>query len=360
MECTILSTKEDMAKYSNFIKQFPTTSFNASLKFLYFLTALLGKDHSPYYLIAKDNAGDIKGVLPAMLKKGAYGSVLNSLPWFGSNPGVITDDKNVGELLINSFLKIAKWTDCISATIIENPINTIQHDYVDIFHQYPIGRYLSDQRIGMITELPSCEGQGERDTLEFRLMSRFHSKTRNQVRKSIQECYTSSPVDEKAFDFLIETHQQNMKDIGAPYKSKEFEIIRQLEQGKDYKLFLSYAKKDDSPAAALLLKYFNNTVDYMIPAISPEYRELDPLHILIYEAMLDAAERGYKYWNWGGNLVAGMDGVKHFKRRFGAEKEFTYTYHAKQFKELPGWITKELILQNYPFFYVIPFRELGE
>jgi hypothetical protein len=366
LKIDILIKQEDLAVYSDFIKSFSYTSFNSSLKFFYFLSALFkGANTTPYYLIAKD--GDkIVGVLPAFLKRGKFGAVLNSLPWFGSSPGVIADSSEIANELIISFFKVAEWTNCLSATIIENPIHDFVEtradkmvDYDKVFGEYPEGIYFEDSRVGMITRLPSCNNEVELNVLEAVLMSKFHAKTRNQIRKSIDLCYWKEDYSNDSFVFLEKTHQENMIAVNAPYKQKEFSIIRTLKQGKDYKLFVSYEKKSDEPVAALLLKYFNRTVDYMVPATKEDCRESNPLHILIYQAMFDAAKRGYFYWNWGGSLVDGMEGVKHFKRRFGA-KEILYHYHTKQFRPLPSFITTEMLLENYPYFFVIPFKDLGE
>jgi len=232
-------------------------------------------------------------------------------------------------------------------------------DYKTPFETCLHGTYFTDQRIGMVTELPEYKGAEDKDLFIHQLIKMYHPKTRNQLRKSVEMCRAEINNSDMAFDFLIKTHKENMEAVGAPYKTAEFDIIRTMKTGEDYKLFTSYDKKTDNPAAALLLKYFNKTVDYMVPATSAEYREINPLHILIHLAMIDAAQRGFKYWNWGGNTIEGMDGVKHFKRRFGA-KELLYTYHTMQFRPLPTEATKESILKNYQYFYVLPFKNLGE
>lgn len=357
--CDVVSSKEDIIDYSEFINKFSFASFNASLKFLYFLTQLLDKSCIPYYFIARNEDRQVVGVLPAFMKKGIYGAVLNSLPWFGSNPGVIADSPEVSEQLVDAFFKTAKWTNCVSATIISNPFHENQWDYKDLFCEKEEGRYLEDYRIGTMTTLPDCKSIEDKDLLEHQLIGMYHQKTRNQLRKSIELCRAEVSYRPEAFEFLMKTHKENMEAVGAPYKTKEFDIIKTLKENEDYKLFISYDKKTDDPAAALLLKYYNKTVDYMIPATSLEYRSIDPLHILIHLAMMDAAQRGYKYWNWGGSLVVGMDGVKHFKSRFGG-KTFPYTYHTLLFRPLEPWVTKEAILEQYKYFYVLPFKEMEE
>ncbi|MDD5053438.1 MAG: peptidoglycan bridge formation glycyltransferase FemA/FemB family protein [Sulfuricurvum sp.] len=342
-------TIEHEKAYEDYIKKFDHSSFNASLGFCRFLTALLGEECLPWYITTR-HENEITGILPAFFRKGKYGTVLNSLPWFGSNPGVMADNEEAAKALVETFLKVAEMTNCLSATIITNPL--IQGDIYDvekIFDECTGGSYLTDSRIGMVTKLP---------TLVTDLFSLYHQKTRNQVRKSMEMCRWSETYEEESFDFIKRVHRENMVSVGAPYKDREFDIIKEFTARKDYKLFVSYERKSDQPVAALLLKYYNNTVDYMIPATVEEFRSINPLHILIHAAMADAVMRHYKYWNWGGSLVNGMDGVKHFKKRFGAD-EVPYTYCTKMLNDLPEGVTKEEILECYPYFYVIPFKYLG-
>lgn len=55
----------------------------------------------------------------------------------------------------------------------------------------------------------------------------------------------------------------------------------------------SIASLDGRPVAALLLLYFNRTVEYFAPVIEHEYRSRQPLSFLIWQGMLDAVHRGY-------------------------------------------------------------------
>ena len=75
----------------------------------------------------------------------------------------------------------------------------------------------------------------------------------------------------KAKTQTYKTHQKNIKAINGIPKSKKFFLsINSFLKQKDWKLFV--AKKNNLSIAALLLFYFNETVEYYTPAILEEYR----------------------------------------------------------------------------------------
>ena len=124
--------------------------------------------------------------------------------------------------------------------------------------------------------------------------------------------------------------------------------------GSDYNLYLAYY--DGKPVAGLLLFYFNKTVEYFTPVIKAEYRNIQPLSLLIYEAMEDSLMQGYRYWNWGGTWVT-QDGVYRFKKRWGTQ-DHPYYYYTRVYNDSMFRLSKEELLKEYPDFYVVPFDKL--
>lgn len=342
--------KNDFSKYDEYILSKDFTGFNASSKFLKFFSMIVedSKRIVPMYIYGIDD-GKIVGVLPTILIRGKYGTVLNSLPWFGSNPGVIADNLDIEKQLLNVFFDIAKWTDCLSATVISRPFQS-QEAYKQFDWTF------TDKRVGMITILPQWINH---EQFKKDLFEKLHQKTRNQLRKSMRGCLSYTGNDQQSFEFLTKTHKENMVAVGAPYKIREFDaLINGFTYCRDFDLTISRQVATDDISAALLLKYYNRTVDYMTPAILKEKRNLNPLHCLIFNRMEAAAQKGFKFWNWGGTMPTGMDGVLRFKRRWGAD-ECGYTYYTKMRKELPIDITEKDLLAEYPYFYVLPFRVLA-
>ena len=131
-------------------------------------------------------------------------------------------------------------------------------------------------------------------------------------------------------------------------------INNHFEKGKDYNIYI--AKLNGEKIGALLLFYYNQTVEYFTPAAVSEYRNVQALPLIIYQAMCEANQKGYKWWNWGGTWLT-QDGVYKFKNKFGAvDKE--YKYFIKINNENIYNSSKEELLNEYDNFYVIPFDRL--
>jgi len=305
------------------------------------------------YLIAK-NQGEIVGILPFFLKRNSkYGDILNSLPFYGSNGGVMCrpafgDNLAIKRKLLDAAHQLAIEKGVVLSTIITSPFEAD----TDIYETYS-GYNFKDSRIGLICRLPQA------DDIELALMEMIHSKTRNLVKKAVKEnivCRRSNSI--KDLKLLAAMHKQNMEAIGGIAKDWSFfqNIPEIFEFDKDYCVYI--AELNNKPISTLLVFYYHLTVEYYTPAIVAEYRNLQPNSLLIYEAMKDASTRGFQYWNWGGTWV-GQDALYHFKKRWGAD-DYPYHYYVKAYRDIARITSMEKhhILQEYPFFYVVPFSEL--
>lgn len=351
MEIDFLTVDEEQ-EYTDFLFHNNETSMVSSLLFRNFLQEMI-LDVIPYYFIVKEHK-KIVGVLPCFLKNGKYGHVLNSLPWFGSNPGIIANNIYIASELLNSFINTFKSMSCFSATLIASPFDCWQEElYNKTFSKFQ--NCAIEQRVGSITQLPSFENE---NVFIEKLISQIHSKTRNQIKKSYNECFVDNTDIDFNLDFLKNTHQENMISVGAPIKEREFSMFKKWRLGVDYDVYLSREKKTNIPVAALLVSYFNKTIDYWVPAIKVEYRHLNPIHILIFELMKKSAKKGFEVWNWGGTNVPEMESVLHFKKRFGA-KINTYKYYTLYNEKLLENVSKKILSTEYQYFYTIPYRLLG-
>jgi len=230
---------------------------------------------------------------------------------------------------------------CASATLVEN--------LQDPWSYSALGATHSDERIGQISPIGHSQDCAEG------LMAGFHYKTRNMVRKS-QRAGLSVCVDNTAFDILERMHRENLAALGgAPKPARFFSLVdRYFRPDTDYQLYLAY--KDGKPVSALLLFYFGSTVEYFMPATQVEFRELQPLTLLIFEAMTDASRGGLRWWNWGGTWKT-QEGVYRFKKRWGTE-DHSYRYHTIINRaDLLEWSSARM-LAEYPYFYVAPFSAL--
>lgn len=303
-----------------------------------FLIDLLGC--RPLYLAAVDQHKEIHGILPLMATEGPFGTVLNSLPFFGSNGGVIATDEMARRELWRAYADMLKEPGLAAATVIENPLlianSNIPYDMLD-------------HRVGQVTFL-----KFDNDPATG-LMRILDPTARRNIQKAERSCVEVG-IDNAALPELEAIHRENMMEIGGRVKPHEFfELIPQhFRPGIDWNLFV--ARRNRAVVAALLLFYSGNTVDYYIPGTRLDERVHQPAAAIIRHAMLDAYARGRTIWNWGGTWLT-QDGVLRFKRKWGAVDK-PYCYYIRVVNPSLYDADRATLLDAYGYFYVLPFERL--
>lgn len=299
-----------------------------------------------WWMIARDPK-TIRGVLPFVESQtGEFGTVLNSLPFYGSNGGVVQEfsDNKIKKILIKDFFVYANEQKACSATIVTNPLLEDNHIYADILKDF-----ILDERIGQITHLP----QNPEDLIRL-----FDEPRPRNIRRAIKERVQVTRGNQRdSIEFLYNLHVENMKAIGG--LSKSWDFFEKLLLDVPTELWSVYIGTiDGKPVAALLLFYFNRTVEYFTPVIHSEHRNTQALALIIYEAMKDAVKiKKCNNWNWGGTWL-NQTGVYDFKKRWGT-KDYPYFYYTKLFRKEVLLSNKDALLENYPGFFVLPFKELN-
>lgn len=296
-------------------------------------------------LIYEEN-GEIKGVLPLLSKEGSLGRVYNSLPFYGSHGGVIANTAEIAQILYDHVLSPSfGGGDKALVMVSENPF-------------LPIGPMINfskdliiEDRIIQVTPLDILSNEPNQEDL----MSLFHYKTRNMVRKSLKVDFKLIE-SEDLFEPMYKLHVQNMKAIGGTVKPLSFynSIRENYEFGFEYKLI--GAEYNGELAGVLLLFYHNGVVDYHTPTINVEYRNLQPNSFLIFQSMLDAVRNGHKSWNWGGTWKT-QESLYRFKNRWGAN-DLNYRYLVQVVNEEILKSSPSTLLKEYPFFFTVPFYML--
>ena len=323
-ECYLLSTPASLLYYN--------------LKYRDFLKDLLGCEGE--YLIAISNK-QIRGVLPLLFISGERGRVYNSLPFYGSNGGILTDDRCAYDALLAAYNKIARDKRTISATYITNPF--LENGSSKIHHNY------KDFRIAQFTDIAF------QNDYRVDLLSRIESSARRNVKKA-ERAGVMVEIDEGQLKRLEEMHRENIIAIGGLPKSHDFFALipKHFAPGEDYNLYV--AKKGTRIIAALLVFYFNQTVEYFTPATDVAYRSLEPSSLILVTAMTDAARRGFNRWNWGGTWGT-QTGVHQFKKKWGAiERRYDYYTQLNDYSILN--LTRGEVVKSFPNFFVVPFTAL--
>lgn len=326
--------------YEAFLLARPETLLYQSWRYQNLLIDLLGCRQQG--LLAIDEAGNVRGALPLMAMDGPFGIIMNSLPFYGSNGALIGDDPAARAELVAAYRRMVESPDVAASTLIENPLapggaGVVEYDLID-------------ERIGQLTPLPLSGDQ------EAALMESFHYKTRNMIRKAEKQG-VEVLVDNDALPFLVATHEENMRDISGLAKPRRFfDVLPQyFRQGQDYRLYVS--RLEGKPVAALLVFFYNRTVEYYTPVVRKEYRESQALSAAIFRAMCDAASHGYAWWNWGGTWLS-QDGVYRFKSRWGTQ-DLPYRYFTSVHNPAVLKASRAELLAAYPSFFSVPFSALA-
>lgn len=313
-----------------------------------FLDLLANHLRTPCQWLVAKAKGQVEAAVPFLVKEGNLGTVWNSLPFYGSNGGVLqrTYDPPLKQEMIMTYYEKAKEAGACSATLITNPLLKDHADY-----ENSIDGFLKDERIGQFTHLPDNPGE--------ELIKKFEDPRPRNIRKALKEGIAVSCGNERTrLEFMHRIHLQNMNAIGGLAKSWDF--FEQVALSMPQETWTVYSGElNEEPVAALLIFYFNGTVEYFTPVIRPEFRHTQALALVIYEAMKDAVqEKACKLWNWGGTWLS-QGGVYDFKKRWGTE-DYPYYYYTKVFNQELLKVNSKDLLDEYAGFYVLPFNELKE
>ena len=146
------------------------------------------------------------------------------------------------------------------------------------------------------------------------MIKKFEDPRPRNIRKALKEGIAVSCGNERTrLEFMHRIHLQNMNAIGGLTKSWDF--FEQVALSMLQETWTVYSGElNEEPVAALLIFYFNGTVEYFTPVIRPEFRHTQALALVIYEAMKDAVQKkACKLWNWGGTWLS-QGGVYDFKK----------------------------------------------
>jgi hypothetical protein len=228
----------------------------------------------------------------------------------------------------------------VAATVIANPLAQRQASLV---HD------LVDRRIAHITPL---SGSGDTET---RILAAIDGSARRNAGKAAR-LGVRVAVENDSFEALQSLHHASMSAIGAQVKAPAFfdAVPRRFGPGAEFDLYV--ARLDGEAVAALLVFYCAQTVDYYVPAVSPEHRSEQPMAAILLRAMSDAAERGLARWNWGGSWPS-HESLQRFKAKWGGIP-IEYRYETKLNDDSLLCAQPEELLAEYPGFFVVPFSAL--
>lgn len=288
------------------------------------------------YFVAMDEDDEVRGILPTMTQDGPFGSVVNSLPFFGSHGGVLAETNEAASALWQHWAAIA--AQAAAATAITNPFNE------------PVPYTLAGHdtaHIGQMTQLPQSSDS------EAILAAMEPSAARN-YRTALAHGIGVMRGDDQTW-LLHDLHRESLAVVGGTIKSIAFfhAIPHHFRAGRDYRIY--FATLGGHIIGALLMFQSGCCVEYFTPAVRTAYKALQPSALLLVAAMQDAIQAGVRLWNWGGTW-ASQTGVARFKTKWGG---LPHPYRYLTRVNNPDILTADRaeLLAAYRGFYLYPFPE---
>lgn len=257
--------------------------------------------HPTIYLMAKDEQGAIRGVLPlALLSSVIFGRFLVSLP-FVNYGGLIADNDEAITRLKEAAVRQAQ---------------LVKAAHIELRQQEPCGiDWPSSQRkVSMRAQLPSLFDE---------LWSGFSSKLRSQVRRAQKEGMTARVGGAECVEDFYRVFSRCMRDLGTPVYAEKFFDVMVNAFPKESRICV--VSLDGVPLAAGLLYGFRHTLEIPWAASDKRYNRLSPNMLLYSSALQYACQQGFRLFDFGRSTPD--SGTYRFKEQWGAKPRQLYWYY---------------------------------
>ena len=266
--------------------------------------------HQTVYLMALDQDGRVRGVLPlVLLSSRLFGRFLVSLPYV-TYGGVIADDSAVSESLL---------AEAASRAV------ALGAEHIELRHcgNHELDWPKKDHKVSMRLDLPQ-----QYDTL----MKSFPPKLRSQIRRGEKEGMLVHMGGVELLDDFYRVFSLNMRDLGTPVYGKQLfaEILHAFQ--KDAKLFTVLF--EGNPVAAGFVYGFRQMLEIPWASSDRRYGRLAP-NMLLYGTILKyACEQGYRCFDFGRSSKD--SGTYRFKEQWGAKPvQLNWHYWLREGGALP-------------------------
>lgn len=242
--------------------------------------------------LAVEQEGKVRGILPLVLVSSKlFGRFLVSVP-FVNYGGVLADDSVVTQALLRH-------------------AETLRDDFragsLEFRHCKPMFPNLHSvaAKDSMLLDLPEEPGA---------LWKSFKDKVRNQVRKAIKSGLTVDEGSKELLDDFYSVFCVNMRDLGTPVYSRNF-FSTVLDVLPESTRIFCVRRQARCIAAGITYNY-GDTMQMPWASSLVAERSFCPNHILYWEAIREASEKGFRVFDFGRSTP--QSGPWLFKRQWGA------------------------------------------
>jgi len=257
-------------------------------------------------------------------------------------------DDGVASVITRSLPGFGQYVYCpcgpITKTSFETAVTKLAQEFPqDLFFRFdiPLESVVQEKNwVRTIDVQPSHTWVTPLDLSDEKLFELLHKKTRYNIglaqRHNIEIKFNEIDFD-SVWPIFVETGSRGEFRLHSKiYYEKMFEKIN----SNDCKIFLATAMFEQKPIAVNIMLDFGGVRTYLHGASSHEYRALMAPHLLHWELIKDAKQKGLSVYDWRG--IAPSDqpnhpwaGITRFKKSFpGHEVVYAGTY---DFVRKPFW-----------------------
>jgi FemAB-related protein (PEP-CTERM system-associated) len=282
---------EDSIHIDEYLWSKPEASPYQHMQWLIAVKNAYGFNYS--FLLAK-RENRIVGTLPVCLFKGLGGKkTFCSLP-FCDVGGVVADNDEVRDALVQDALKIVEQQRATSLEIRQR----ITGREVDAS--------VSEQKVSMLLDLPDSADS---------LLQGFKAKLRSQIRKAEKNRLTfDSANDKKSIEDFYYVFTRNMHNLGSPTHSKRWFYAVRESYGKN--LLVGRVWLKDKIVGSGILLFSGSNVAIPWASTLRDYNPLAPNMLLYWNLLRLSCERGCKQFDFGRSTYG--ESTFKFKQQWGA------------------------------------------
>lgn len=263
---------DDVAAWDDFVSTQPHSTICHRAGWREVMADVLG--HQTSLLVATDDGGKWRGVLPLVRVRSVLGHYLVSIP-FMNDGGPLGDDDARAALVEHAVADArrtrAKLLELRSRDPVPGPV------------------IASDRKVAVHLALPA--------TVDALWASTFKAKLRSQIRRPAKEGMTARNGREQ-IDAFYQVFSRNMRDLGTPVLPKAF-FAKLLAVFGDAVSFTAVYTAQGAPAAAACCLSWKDEVEVTWASSLRELNSLSPNMLLYADLMEQAIGRGTRVFNFG-------------------------------------------------------------
>jgi FemAB-related protein (PEP-CTERM system-associated) len=267
-----VSITDDVARWDSFIASLPGGTFCHQAGWREVMQRVLG--HETSLLVAKDDAGEWRGVLPLVRVRSVLGHYLVSIPFMNDGGPLGSDDAKavlVEHAVADARRSRAKLLELRSRDPVPGPVTP------------------SERKVAVHLALP--------ETVDALWATTFKAKLRSQIRRPTKEGMTASAGTDQ-LDPFYSVFSRNMRDLGTPVLPRSFFTTLQAVFGAAVS-FTSVYTASGLPAAAACCLTWKDEVEVTWASSIRELNHLSPNMLLYANLMEQAIGRGTRLFNFG-------------------------------------------------------------